>query len=490
VIALRGVSKAFAGVAALDNVSLTFAAGAVHGLLGENGAGKSTLMQVLFGLQRPDTGSIAVNDQTLVLRSPRAARQAGIGMVHQHFSLVPTLSVLDNLALAVQDGIGPVPRTFLRTQLAALTTSLGWTIDPDALVGELAVGVRQRVEIVKALTGGSRVLILDEPTAVLTPQEVDELLPALTRLAAAGRTIILITHKLHEVERVCDTVSILRRGRLVHSGPRHDITRERMAELMVGTALHARAPRPVAVVSDAVLTVQNVCLRRDDGAPLMQEVSFQVRRGEIVGIAGVDGNGQSELVAAVLGLRPIASGTVVRDGGLVRPGFIAGDRHRFGLIGSRSLRDNLLLVEGRAAPYARSGWLQMQRWAERARELIAAYDVRSTSIDQPAASLSGGNQQKLVAARELARQPALIIAENPTRGLDLAASAAIMGRLEEARARHAGILLVHSDLDELLAVSDRVLVASGGRLLDSGWPENDRSSIGNLMLGLPVVHPS
>lgn len=482
-IALSGISKAFAGAPALADVSLDIAAGQVHGLLGENGAGKSTLMNVLFGLVQPDTGTLRLDGQPYRPRSPQDARRAGIGMVHQHFALVPTLSVLDNLALASGSGLGLVPRRQLRDELVALAASLGWSLPVDALVGDLPVGVRQRIEIVKALHGGSRVLILDEPTAVLTPQEVDELLPALTNLAAAGRTVILITHKLHEVERVCDHVSILRRGRLVHTGPRAALSRDAMAELLVGSAPPPPATRPAAKPGPAVLTVNDVRLRRDDGSQALSGATFTVHAGEVVGIAGVDGNGQTELVAAALGLRPVDGGSIVRADSTVRPACIAGDRHRFGLIGSRDLRDNLLLVEGRRPPFARHGWIDLGRWTTRAQDLVRAYDVRATGIQQTAASLSGGNQQKLVVARELDRHPALIVAENPTRGLDIAASAAVLGRLEDARQRGAGILLVHSDLDELLAASDRILVLADGRLLDSGWPACDRAAIGRLMLG-------
>ena len=482
-IAFAGIAKAYAGVPALADITLSLAAGQVHGLLGENGAGKSTLVRILFGLERADAGTVAIAGQRVAIGSPRAARALGLGMVHQHLALVPTLSVVDNLALTLQPGLGPVPRRALAARCAADAEELGWQVDPSARVGDLALGQQQRVEILAALGGGSRALILDEPTAVLTPQEVDELLPALRRLAAAGRTILLISHKLHEIERVCDTVSILRRGRLVHHGPCSGIDRARMAELMVGQA-PTPAARPTAQPGREHLTVRDLVVRGRGARLAVASATFAVRAGETVGIAGVDGNGQAELVAAVLGLRRADGGLITIAGG-VGIASIPDDRHRHALLPTRSVRDNLLLRDRRRAPYTRHGWLDLGAWATRARELVARYDVRPTDIDLPAAALSGGNQQKLVIARELDGAPGLIVAVNPTRGLDLAASAFVLAKLDAAREAGAAVLLVHSDLDELLAHSDRVLVMCAGHLADSGWPSADRARIGRMMLGLP-----
>lgn len=485
-IAFAGIAKAFAGVPALTDVSLSLGTGQVHGLLGENGAGKSTLMRILFGLERADSGHLAIAGQRVAIDSPRAARQLGLGMVHQHPALVPTLSVVDNLALTRLSGLGTVPRRALAARLAADAKTLGWQVDPSARVGDLAMGQQQRVEILAALAGGSRALILDEPTAVLTPHEVDDLLPALRRLAAAGRTIVLIAHKLHEIERVCDTVSILRRGRLVHHGPCAAIERTRMAEMMLGQAPPPTMARPPARPGHEHLAVRGLTMRRRGGRPALDGVTFSVRSGETVGIAGIDGNGQAELVAAVLGLSRADDGEVVVSGkgGI---GFIPDDRHRYALLPTRSVRDNLLLRDRRRPPYTRGGWLDLTAWSARARDLVARYDVRPADIALPAAALSGGNQQKVVIARELDGAPGLIVAVNPTRGLDLAASAFVFAKLDAARDAGAAVLLLHSDLDELLAHSDRVHVLCAGRLVDSGWPDSDRGRIGRLMLGLPAT---
>ena len=483
-IAFAGIAKAFAGVPALSDVSLTLAAGQVHGLLGENGAGKSTLVRILFGLERADAGTIAIAGKPVVIRSPRDARGLGLGMVHQHLALVPTLDVVDNLALTLQSGLGAVPRRALAKRLVADAAVLGWQVDPHARVGNLAMGQQQRVEILAALAGGSRALILDEPTAVLTPQEVDELLPALRRLAAAGRTIVLISHKLHEVGRVCDTVSILRRGRLVHHGRSADLDHARMAELMLGAPPPPPSTRPAARPGAERLNVSGLVVSGRGGRPAVDGATFAVRAGETVGIAGVDGNGQAELVAAVLGLGPHAAGVItIRGAGGI--GYIPDDRHRHALLPARSVRDNLLLRDRRRAPYTRRGWLDLGAWAARAHDLVTRYDVRPADIALPAAALSGGNQQKVVVARELDGAPGLIVAVNPTRGLDIAASAFVLAKLDAARDAGAAVALVHSDLDELLAHSDRVLVLCAGRLADSGWPDADRARIGRMMLGLP-----
>ena len=524
---LRGISKRFGQVVALAAVSLDFAPGRVHGLLGENGAGKSTLMHVLYGMIPLDQGTIAIGDRMLRLATPRAARRAGIGMVHQHFALVPALSVIDNLALALGpspagDGVGRVDRTAWRARLAAAAAQLRWSIDGDALVGDLAVGTQQRLEILKALIGvasapgaaaetSARILILDEPTAVLTPQEVDDLLPALRTLAASGMIVILIGHKLGEIQRACDDVAILRRGRLVHQGPSAELTRERIAALMVGeqvgeqvgkitggniAGIPTEDPRekPASSGAKAGAAAPRLAIRGLVGPgsrPAYGPCDLQVAGGEIVGIAGVDGNGQGPLVAAILGMETPENGDISVDGAPSGPGraadfgVIPDDRRRDALILPMSAADNLMLKDRRREPFTVHGWLRPSRWRAHARALMAGNDVRGLPA-RPVRELSGGNQQKLVLARELAHDPGVIIAINPTRGLDLRATAAVLTRLRQARAGGAGILLVHSDLDELLAISDRVLVMVGGKLTDSGWPACDRAAIGRMMLGLPA----
>jgi simple sugar transport system ATP-binding protein len=535
---LHGISKRFGQVVALEAVSLEFAPGRVHGLLGENGAGKSTLMHVLYGMVPPDQGTIAIGERTLRLATPRAARRAGIGMVHQHFALVPALSVIDNLALALgptpgADGVGRVDRGAWRARLAAAAAELRWSIDGDARVGDLAVGTQQRLEILKALIGVSpasatapsataapaaeaaaRILILDEPTAVLTPQEVDDLLPALRTLAASGMIVILIGHKLGEIQRACDDIAILRRGRLVHQGPSAELTRERIAALMVGekageqvgekaggnsggnlAGISAENPREKsAPATQAAAQTPRLAIRGLVGPgkrPSYGPCDLQVAPGEIVGIAGVDGNGQGPLVAAILGVESPENGEISVDGAPSGPGraadfgVIPDDRRRDALILPMTAADNLMLKDRRRDPFTVHGWLRPARWRAHARALMASHDVRGLPA-RPVRELSGGNQQKLVLARELAHDPGVIIAVNPTRGLDLRATAAVLSRLRQARAGGAGILLVHSDLDELLAISDRVLVMVGGKLSDSGWPACDRAAIGRMMLGLPV----
>jgi simple sugar transport system ATP-binding protein len=492
VIRLEGIAKSFRGVAALRGVSLAVDAGSVHGLLGENGAGKTTLMRVLFGLERPDAGAIEIDGKRVDIASPRAARRLGLGMVHQHFALVPTLSVLDNLALALQAGLAVVPRARLRAELKRIAASLGWRIDADARVSELAVGEQQRVEIAKALLAGGRALILDEPTAPLTPSEAEELFVAVRRLAAGGAAVVFISHKLAEVEAVCDRITILRRGEVAHAGPLSGLSRERIAELMVGAAPPAAARGAARAPGEDLLVARGLRIAGRGAVPAVREASFAVRSGEIVGIAGVDGNGQAELVRAILGLLRPSAGELVVDGAalhrgerapLDRLGVIPEDRRRDGLALGLPLTANLLLKDRRQPPHTTRGWLHPSRWRARAAALVAAYDVRCASLGQPAASLSGGNQQKLIAARELSRSPRLVVAANPTRGLDLGATAAVMRRLVAARDAGAGVLLVHGDLDELLAIADRVLVMSGGHLVDSGWPDATRETIGRRMLG-------
>lgn len=479
VLAVHGVSATYAGIPALQRIDLAFVPGQIHGIVGENGAGKSTLMNILFGLRQPDQGWISFAGQRVRLRSPRDAQRYGIGMVHQHFAVVPTLSYADNLVLALGQGLGRGNRAALRNHLTALATQLGWTLDISGPIGAATVGQQQRLEILKALAMGGRILILDEPTAVLAPQEVDDLLTALRVLASAGRTILFITHKLSEVERCCDTVAILRHGRLVHSGPRQDISTTSMAEKMVGTAPMALAPRAAAEPGAAVLNVRALRL-----TPHATPIALTVRRGEITAIAGVDGNGQSALIAAILRHQqaPVAG----IDLQAKRVAVIPEDRLRHAVIVDMTVADNLLFRDRARPPWSSQwGWLHRGRWQQRAAKLIQEFSIRTPSAQVRVGQLSGGNQQKVVIARELAEPADLVIAVNPTRGLDLAATHFVFERLLAARAAGAGVLVVHFDLDELLSIADRVLVMHDSTLTRTAWPVTTRAELGRLMLGVP-----
>jgi simple sugar transport system ATP-binding protein len=506
VIELQHISKRFGALQALEDVSLAVVPGKILGLLGENGAGKSTLMNVLFGLVRPTSGRILAGGREVRIGSPRGAQRLGIGMVHQHFTLVPTLTVLENLALFLRRAPAR-----MRPAATELLRQLGWMLPLDERVERLAVGQQQRTEILKALLtirgGGDAgqaqrsgaVLILDEPTAVLTPQESQELFSAMRSLRDATQTaVIFISHKLAEIREVCDELAILRRGRLVHAAAAGELSAAELAEKMVGGAVPALRP---AGREDGGRRGERVVLAlRDYTTEVLRAVSLELRAGEVLGIAGVDGNGQSELAQAILGISGAPRGGVMmlqgeEAGGhqlrwwLDRIASIAEDRQREALVMPLSVMDNLLLKDYRRAPFCTRAaplrWLRFGRWRSQARRLIADFDVRTTSMDAPVGRLSGGNQQKVVLARELEdlKKP-LVVAVNPTRGLDVGASAFVFRRLLEARDRGAAILLIHSDLDELLAVSDQVAVMFAGRLQGTDWPATTKEAIGRRMLGL------
>jgi ABC-type uncharacterized transport system ATPase subunit len=494
VIELLGISKRFGALVALDDVSLAIEGGQIHGLLGENGAGKSTVMNVLFGLLRADAGAIRIGGREVTINSPRAARGLGIGMVHQHFKLVPTLTVVENFALSLGFAVSKILPPAKR-QLETLR----WAVPLDVRVEELSVGQQQRVEITKALlaiehSGGGRgggTLILDEPTAVLTPQEAGELFAALDTLKRGGTAIVFISHKLGEVQRICDEVTILRRGKVVMSAPTGTLTAGQMAEKMVGAAIEL--PH---VGRGAAGAPQSALLELHDiSAGMLKNASLRVHAGEIVGVAGVDGNGQSDLVQAIVGGMRAARGRVILAGEdatekpirwrVDRIANIAEDRHRQAVVLPLTIRDNLLLKDYRRRPYSRAGWLRFSAWRTHSLELVKRFDVRAPSIATTLGRLSGGNQQKVVLARELYdAEKRIVIAVNPTRGLDVGATAFVMNQLLAARERGAGVLLVHSDLDELLAISDRVVVMFNGQLRESAWPKTTKEEIGKLMMGV------
>jgi ABC-type uncharacterized transport system ATPase subunit len=494
-LAVRDVDKHFGAVHALADVRLDFRAGEIHALLGENGAGKSTLMHVIAGLLRPDTGILLLDGCAVTFASARAARQAGIGMVHQHFTLVDALSVAENLVLCL-----PAQKRFwfaagaTASAAQALAERIGLQLNaPATPVGELPVGARQRLEILKALAGGGRVLILDEPTAVLTPQEVRPLFAMLRRLREQGQAIIFITHKLHEVKAVADRVSVMRHGRVVGTYDVSAVSESAMAELMVGT-LAAPASHARRTPGAAVLQVAGVGVRDARGVPTLHDVSFEVRAGEILGVAGVDGNGQHELFEVLVGLSRPATGTVSIGGRVLTDfnsqaalaagiGHIPPDRQREGLVLPMTVHENFLLSRTLLDRFSRRGLLRRAATRRFAAELAEQYALQFASLDAPVRSLSGGNQQRVVVARTLAAQPQVLITVNPTRGLDLAAAAAVTEALQAAAQRGCALVVISTDLDEVLELSDAVRVLSRGRLSAPLTPPVDPEHLGLLMAG-------
>lgn len=480
---LRGVAKRFGPVQALAEAHLAVRAGEVHALLGENGAGKSTLMGVAAGLVRPDAGALLVAGRAQPLGDPVASRRAGIGLVHQHFSAVPALTVAENVALVAGWPVTPGP---LRARVCELTTRLGLPLEPDARAADLPVGLRQRLEIVRALSAEARVLLLDEPTGVLAPAEAGELLARMRAFAEAGGAVVLITHKLDEALAHADRVTVLRRGAVTLEAAARDVDAGALAEAMLGTAYATTAaPRPAARPREALVRVRaaGLAVRREDGHLLaLEDATLELRAGEIVAVAGVEGSGQRELLRAVAGLLPVAAGSLEVAGPVA---FIAEDRTTEGLIPAFSLTENLVLGAGDDQPWRRGGRIDWRAARARCAALLEAFDVRAAGPDAAAATLSGGNQQKLVVARALERRPAVLVAENPARGLDLRAARAVHDRLRAAAAAGVAVLLTSSDLDEVLALGDRVAVAARGRvtLAPAGAT---REAVGALMLAAPA----
>lgn len=487
-IQLHNIRCIFGETVAVDDVSLDLPPGIVLGLLGENGAGKSTLVGALYGAVRPARGRMELDGRSFSPRGPRDALRRGIGMVHQHFMLVPTLTVAENVVLGTRRSPWLSHRR-LNDEIDRFARSAGLPIPPAARVASLSVGARQRVEILKVLYRQVRVLILDEPTAVLTPDEADELFVAMRDLRRRGVTVIFISHKLHEVVGHCDRVAVLRRGRLVHSGVATDVSPAALAELMVGQTVSPAQRKPrLDVHAPPALELRGV---RVAG---LERADLTLRHGEILGIAGVDGNGQDELARVVTGrARPDAgevrvAGMPVFAASTARPAprvaHIPNDRQRDGLALRLSVVENAVLTRVASPEFARFGWLRRAACAEFARGLVRDFDIRAASLDAPVATLSGGNQQKLVVGRELSAAPALIVAHNPTRGVDVAATAFIRGRLLAATERGAAVLLIGSDLDEITAMSDRIAVLYRGRLTHTAWPACELRTIGRLMAGL------
>lgn len=491
-VVMSDIVKQFPGVVANDRVNLTVRVGEVHGLLGENGAGKSTLMNVLYGLYTPTAGDIYLRGEKVSLSSPSMAIAHGIGMVHQHFMLIPALTVVENIILGMRRP--REPRLDLRQAAATLTElagQYGMSIDPWAKVWQLSVGEQQRVEIIKALYRGADLLILDEPTAVLTPRETEDLFRTIRRLAAEGHTIIFITHKLNEVLAISDRVTVLRGGRVVSTVDTAGTSQRELAHLMVGRDVLFRVDRGHSEPGDVVLEVSGVSAQSNRGHGALKGCSLTVRQGEILGIAGVDGNGQSELVETICGLRRASEGRITlggRDITSASPRTILGqgvahipeDRHLRGLVGTMTLTENSVLVDYHRPPLSRWGVLDTAAIERYAAQLVRDYDVRTPGLDLQAGNLSGGNQQKLVLARELSRHPQLLVAMHPTRGLDVGAIEYVHRRIVEQRADGCGVLLVSTELDEILALSDRIVVIYEGRIV--GELENEAVDLSHLSL--------
>jgi len=496
ILELRGITKVFPGIVADDHVDFDLRRGEVHALLGENGAGKSTLMNILYGLYRPDDGEIVVRGQPVTFHSAKDAIAAGIGMVHQHFMLIPVMTVAENIVL----GLEPTrDRVFIDEKRAAervrdLSRAFGLALDPNQRIEKLTVGQQQRVEILKALYRKADILILDEPTAVLTPQEAKELFGIIETLKREGTSIIFISHKLGEVLEIADRITVLRRGKRIDSVPAAGATEPSLARMMVGRDVLLRVEKKSPSPGDPLLQVEGLEVLDDRQLPAVRGVSFEVRAGEIVGIAGVDGNGQSELIDGITGLRRPAGGTIRVAGREVAHstprlmldlgvGHIPEDRQRRGLVLEFSIAENVALHDYAKEPDSKWGWLFPGRLVERARRLISEFDVRGGGPHTPAGALSGGNQQKLVAAREVARDPKVLVAAQPTRGLDVGAIEYLHRRLVEERDKGRAILLISLELDEVLSLSDRILVLYEGEIVAEFDPSVSEEELGLAMLG-------
>jgi general nucleoside transport system ATP-binding protein len=496
-VQLRGITKRFPGVVACDGVDLSVDSGEVHALLGENGAGKSTLMNILFGLYRPDEGEILLDDRDQSFRSPADAIAAGIGMVHQHFMLVPVFTVAENVMLGVEPTgrLGQLERAEAHQRVAELSERYGMAVDPGATIEDLPVGIQQRVEILKALYRDARCLILDEPTAVLTPPEIAELMGIVRQLAEGDRSVIFISHKLREVLAIADEISVLRNGQVVGHTTPGESDEQALATLMVGRDVKLVVDKAPATPGEPVLAVDNLVVGDDRGQRVVDGVSFEVRAGEIVALAGVQGNGQTELVEAITGMRPPRSGSVRFDGrdvtgwapdDLFRAGLahVPEDRQRDGLIGTFAVSSNLVLNQIEERPFSRRLRIDRRAVREHAEELVQQFDVRTASVQSAASTLSGGNQQKVIIAREFFHADRLLVLSQPTRGLDVGSIQYIHRQVVAKRDEGIGVLLNSSELDEVLALADRVAVIYGGRIVGVlGREEASRERIGLLMAG-------
>jgi general nucleoside transport system ATP-binding protein len=496
VVEMRGVTKRFPGIVANDSISLELYKGEIHALLGENGAGKSTLMNILFGLYQPEEGDIYVGGEKVVIDGPNKAIKLGIGMVHQHFKLVHPFTVAENIILGSEPKKGLATDIKKATQeVERLSNLYGLQVDPHARIEDISVGMQQRVEILKTLYRGADIIIFDEPTAVLTPQEIEELLEIMRNLIKQGKSIILITHKLKEIMAISDRVTIIRRGKVVGSVVTSETTPNALAEAMVGRNVSFDIEKSESRAGAPVLEVENVSMRDSRGVRALDGISFQVKSGEILGVAGVDGNGQSELIQALTGLSKVDAGRISLNGkdisnrspraiGEAGLSLIPEDRHKHGLVLDFTLRENMVLNSYFKPPFNRSGFINEDAMEQHASRLIADFDVRTPGSHAKARSLSGGNQQKAIIARELDKNPDLLIAAQPTRGLDVGAIEFIHKRLVEQRDNGKAVILVSFELDEILKLSDRIIVMYEGRVVGEVRPEetNDQE-LGLMMAG-------
>jgi simple sugar transport system ATP-binding protein len=493
---LRGITKRFPGVVADDRVDFDVRPGEVHTLFGENGAGKSTLMRVLYGLYKPDEGEIRLNGELVTITSPADAIKHGIGMIHQHFMLVSTLTVAENVALGVRSSRGPLTDLgAVSKRINELSERYKLEVDPDAVIWQLSVGERQRVEIIKALYRNVSLLILDEPTAVLTPQEVSDLFAVLRQMVADGRGLVFISHKIREVLELSDRITVLRGGRKIGTVSPAGITPHQLAEMMVGHTLPSEEVPPSASIGEVRLAVSGLHVMGDRGTEAVRDLALEVRSGEIAAIAGVSGNGQRELAEAIAGLRTPASGSIELDGielagrhpAQIRKaglGFVPEERMRDGIVPGFTVAENLLLIDNAAPAYSRFGFLRNRVIRRHCNELIAAFDVKTPGIDTPAHNLSGGNIQKLILARELSGDPRVLLVAQPIRGVDVGAASYIHERLMAQRDSGTAILVISEDLDEVLSISDRVLVMYEGRIIAEANPrESTREALGLMMAG-------
>ncbi|TCI55784.1 ABC transporter ATP-binding protein [Exiguobacterium sp. SH1S21] len=497
VIEMLNIRKEFGTFVANDNITLQLRKGEIHALLGENGAGKSTLMNVLFGLYQPEGGEIRVRGEKVNIENPNIANDLGIGMVHQHFMLVEKFTVTENIILGSEPRSGlTVDRATARKKVMDISEQYGLRIDPDAKIEDISVGMQQRVEILKTLYRGAEILIFDEPTAVLTPQEIQELIQIMKRLIEEGKSIILITHKLKEIMQVADRCTVIRRGRYIGTVEVDEtVNEDSLAEMMVGREVNFDAEYSKADPQQVVLDVQQLVVKDSRGLKVVEGLDLQIRSGEILGIAGIDGNGQTELIEALSGLKKPEAGKILLNGKDVTGftprkvtesgvGHIPQDRHKHGLVLDYSIRDNMVLQTYYKEPFSKRGLMNYKAVADKAKALIEKFDVRTPSIDVPARALSGGNQQKAIIAREVDRSPDLLIAAQPTRGLDVGAIEFIHEQLIKEREKGRAVLLISFELEEILHVSDRIAVLYEGKIVGIRDPkETTEQELGFLMAG-------